>query len=208
MEIISVNIGKEKAIQGKSGTSGIFKEPSSDPIMVHSEGLVNDTIIDVENHGGVDQAVYIYGVPDYDWWSHELGQELKVGIFGENLTISDLESATLCIGDRLHMGSVILEVTSPRIPCVTLATRMDDPQFVKRFVKAERYGAYCRVIQTGHLQSGDSVTINNYEGKRVSINQLADAFYHPPIAQDELKLFLSLPIAIRARRDYESQIKP
>jgi MOSC domain-containing protein YiiM len=207
MKIISVNVGLEQAIRGKSGTSGIFKQPTSDPVMVHSEGLTKDVIIDTENHGGVDQAVYIYGEPDYMWWSNELQQDLKPGIFGENITISDLESRTLCIGDRLEMGSVVLEVTSPRIPCVTLATRMNDPKFVKKFVKAERYGAYCRVIQVGEIQIGNAVTLIEYEGTRLSINSLADAFYNSPLENKKIKLFLSLPIDIRTRTDYEAKLK-
>ena len=206
MQITSVNIGKEQAIQGKSGTSGIFKQPSCDPVMIHSQGLVNDVIIDVEHHGGVDQAVYIYGVPDYDWWSDELGRDLNAGIFGENITISDLESAALCVGDRLHMGDVILEVTAPRVPCVTLATRMGDPQFIKRFAKAKRYGAYCRVIQPGHIQQGDAVQLIPYDGTRVSINTLADAFYNAPIEKAQMQLFLSVPIDIRSRKYYETKL--
>ena len=67
-------------------------------------------------------------------------QELAPGTFGENLTISELESAPLAIGDRLHISGVILEVTAPRIPCWKLAQRMGDPGFVKRFRAAERPG--------------------------------------------------------------------
>lgn len=206
MEIISVNIGKKQVIQSKSGTTGIYKESTTHTVQVEALGLINDVIIDTENHGGVDQAVYIYGIPDYDWWSDELQQDLKAGTFGENITVSDLESATLYVGDRLEMGSVVLEVTAPRIPCVTLATRMNDPQFVKRFVKAGRYGAYCRVIQTGVIQQGDTVTLIEYDGTRLSINTFADAFYNSITDKDQIKLFLSLPIDIRSRRYYETKI--
>jgi MOSC domain-containing protein YiiM len=57
-------------------------------------------IVDKKHHGGVDQAVYIYTRPDLDWWSAELGQKLAPGTFGENLLLSDLLSAELCLGDR------------------------------------------------------------------------------------------------------------
>lgn len=206
MQINSVNVGKERPIESKSGTSGIFKEPSSNPVFIGELGLENDAIIDVENHGGVDQAVYIYGTSDYDWWSQELNLSMPVGIFGENLTITELESASLCIGDRLQMDSVILEVTSPRIPCVTLATRMDDPKFVKRFVQAERYGAYCRVIQTGHIQASETIKVIRYDGLQVGINEMATAFYSGKIDKAQLERFLSVPVAIRARHDYEEQL--
>lgn len=208
MKIVSVNIGEAQPIRSKSGTSGIFKKPTSAPVAIHRGGLTNDAIVDTENHGGVDQAVYIYGVPDYAWWSQELGgQEMQSGLFGENLTLSELESAALTIGDRLHIADVVLEVTSPRIPCVTLATRMNDPKFVKKFVQGKRYGAYCRVIQTGTVQVGDPVELEPYQGTQVSINELADAFYRSQLSRDDIERFLSVPIAIRAREDYERKLR-
>jgi MOSC domain-containing protein YiiM len=93
--------------------------------------------------------VYVYGTPDYAWWSETLGRELAPGTFGENLTVSGLESAGLRIGDRLQIGTVGCRVTAPRIPCVTLAVRMEDPAFVKRFRQAERPGVYCGSSKRG-----------------------------------------------------------
>ncbi len=135
MKLISVNIGQEqKILKGKSSDiTGIFKNPVAGRTELTRTGLAGDSIVDTKNHGGVDQAVYIYTAPDYRWWSKELGKDLSPGTFGENLTVSGLESALLHVGDRLLIGSVILEVTAPRIPCGTLAARMGDPQFVKRF---------------------------------------------------------------------------
>lgn len=92
MFVVSVNVGKEKSINSKSGKSGIFKEPVIQPVVVDSLGLEHDVIIDVENHGGVDQAVYVYGTTDYAWWAEQLKHPLEPGTFGENLTIADLEA--------------------------------------------------------------------------------------------------------------------
>jgi MOSC domain-containing protein YiiM len=149
MHLASVNVGRARPFQAKAvGQTGIFKEAVSEPVSIGALGLAGDAICDVENHGGPDQAVYVFGVPDYEWWSRELGLDLAPGTFGENLTITDLESAELLIGDRLYVGpQVILEVTAPRIPCVTLARRMNDPRFLVRFRAATRPGVYCRVIQ-------------------------------------------------------------
>src|SRR5512133_3928476 len=101
MQLISVNIGQERSIQhGKeSGKTGIYKQPVSGPVQVTKMGLPGDAIVDMENHGGVDQALYLYTTPDYEWWSAELGRELKPGTFGENLTVSEIESAKISIGD-------------------------------------------------------------------------------------------------------------
>lgn len=206
MKITSINIGKAQPIDNKSGSTGIYKNPTSDPVTVNKLGLHGDTIVDTKHHGGVDQAIYIYGVPDYDWWSEEIKRELPAGIFGENITISDLVSSELCIGDTLTMGTVILQVTSPRIPCATFAKRMDDPKFVKKFVNGERYGAYCRVLQTGTIQVGDAVEIHPYDGDRIPLNYLADVYYSKNATASDYQRLLSVPVAIRNRDEYEEAL--
>ena len=206
MHIHSVNIGEERSINAKSGTSGIYKIPSSDAVHVGELGLDGDVIVDTENHGGVEQAVYIYGLPDYDWWSQELNRELSAGTFGENITLTDLESSSMCIGDRLIMGDVMLEVTGPRIPCVTLATRMNDPQFVKRFVRAERYGAYCRVLQVGHIEAGQAVTYKQFDSIQVSIIEVAKAFYSQSLTQEQFNRLQSVPLHEDAKAFYANKV--
>ncbi len=208
MQLFSVNIGRGQPIQNAkaSGKSGIYKLPVSAPVRVTSSGLTGDTICDTENHGGVDQAVYVYGTPDYEWWSGVLGRELSPGTFGENLTITKLQSAQLCIGDRLHVGSVILEVTAPRIPCVTLATRMGDPSFVKRFREAERPGLYCRIIQEGYVQVGDPVTLERHRGETIMAIELFRDFFSPDLNEETIRHHLAAPIAIRARVEKEKRL--
>ncbi|MEO1016430.1 MAG: MOSC domain-containing protein [Pseudomonadota bacterium] len=169
MKLLSVNVGKAEPIATKSGLSGIFKRPQLEPVLVGKLGLAGDMICDTENHGGIDQAVYVFGSPDYDWWSAELGQRLEPGTFGENLTIGELASTDIHIGDRLVINDVVLEVTAPRIPCVTLSARMNDRLFAKRFLKAERPGAYCRVIEEGWVKAGTDVTFQAYQGDRLAL---------------------------------------
>ena len=121
MQLLSVNLGQERTFLHKRKTfvSGIYKEPAAGPVQINSLGLAGDVIKDSKNHGGVDQAVYVYGQADYAWWMRELGNELTPGAFGENLTIGDLVSAVFMVGDLLHIGDgVILQVTAPRIPCL------------------------------------------------------------------------------------------
>jgi len=208
MQLISVNIGETRAIQNakRSGQTGIYKLPVAEPVAITQDGLPGDAICDVENHGGVDQAVYLFGAPDYAWWSAQIGRELLPGTFGENLTISELESADFSIGDRLHVGSVVLEVTAPRIPCVTLAVRMGDPTFAKQFRHAERPGLYCRVIQPGFVQVGDSVRVARYTGETITALAMFRDFYAPNQSEANLRRHLAAPIAIRARVEKEAQL--
>lgn len=209
MRLLSVNVGREEPIQNakKSGKTGIFKRPVDGPVGIAVGGLAGDHISDTENHGGADQAVYVFGEPDYAWWSEELGRDLPPGTFGENLTISGLKSAETCLGDRLHVGSVILEVTAPRIPCVTLAARMGDPSFVKRFRLAERPGLYCRVIDEGRVQAGDRVELRGYGGEAVPVIEVFRGFFDPRPSEHMIRRHLAAPIAVRARVDKEKQLE-
>ena len=209
MHVSSINIGSVRTIGNAnvSGQTGIYKLPVAGPVQVTAAGLAHDAIVDTKNHGGPDQAVYLYGGADYAWWSVELGRELAPGTFGENLTISDLESAPLAIGDRLHSGGVILEVTAPRIPCWKLAQRMGDPGFVKRFRAAERPGLYCRVVQEGRIRAGDPVTLEPYAGERVTVVEVFRDYYEPARDPAALRRFLAAPLAVRARTDKERQLR-
>jgi MOSC domain-containing protein YiiM len=209
MQLLSVNIGQKRTQQkgNEKETTGIYKLPVQEPVEIKSLGIQSDFICDQKNHGGPDQAIYVYGMPDYEWWAKELGKELASGTFGDNLTVSKLESAQFNIGDRLHVGSVILEVTAPRIPCSTLAARMGDPQFVKKYRQAERPGLYCRVIQEGFVQTGDEVKIERYQHEILSILQMFRDYYNNNKSEETLRRHLRALIAIRARADAEKDLK-
>ena len=163
--------------------------------------MEEDFICDKLNPGGPDQAVYVYGGGDYAWWARELGRELEPGTFGENLTISELESAGFTIGDRLQLGGVILEVSAPRIPCSTLAARMADPKFVKKYRHAERPGLYCRVIQPGTVQAGAEVTVEKYMGESLTVLEMFRYYYEKDKTEEVLRRHLKAPISIRSRND-------
>ncbi len=207
MRLICVNIGRAATLPGKRPiVTGIMKRPVSAPVRITSLGLEEDTICDKRHHGGPDQAVYVYGQPDYDWWSAELDRTLGPGTFGENLTIEGLLSAELCIGDRFAIGDALLEVTSPRIPCATLAARMGDTRFVKRFMAAERPGIYCRVVREGPVQAGDDVTYTAYGGERVNVLELVRDFNKPALDTKTIRRYLAVPIHSRERAAFETQL--
>ena len=209
MHILSINIGSARTIGNAnvSGQTGIYKLPVAGPVQVTADGLADDAIVDTKNHGGPDQAVYVYGGADYAWWSVELGRELAPGTFGENLTISDLESAPLAIGDRLHVGGVILEVTAPRIPCWKLAQRMGDPGFVKRFAPPSGRVSTAAWCGKGTIRAGDPVTLEPYAGERVTVAEIFRDYYEPARDPAAIRRFLAAPLAVRARTDKERQLR-
>lgn len=208
MKILSINIGTARKILARKEEqiTGIYKQPVSGLVEVTPLGLPDDLIADTKHHGGPDQALYLYGQPDYDWWSAELGRPLAPGSFGDNLTIGGLESAKFMIGDMLHIGAVTLQVTAPRIPCATLAARMEDPQFVKKFKIAERPGLYCRVLQTGSISAGETVKFEPYQGETLSILDVYRDHYNPDNSPAGLRRFLAAPIDARTRQEKQKRL--
>lgn len=207
MEILSINTGVCRHLEGRSfnGDTGIFKDPVPSA-MVGELGLEGDVIVDTRHHGGRDQAVYLYRQEDYDWWSTELGTTLKPGTFGENLTVSGLAEPGIAIGSRLRFGTVVLEATAPRIPCNTLAARMGDVGFVKRFMQAGRPGIYCRVLTPGRLQAGEGFDVQPYQGAPVTTLEMFRAWSRR-MSPEEIARFLAVPIDLRSRRRLEEKLE-
>lgn len=209
MKLISVNIGQERSIPNAkaSGKTGIYKIPIRAPVQITANGIPDDAICDTKHHGGPDQAIYIYGTPDYQAWSQALGRELEPGTFGENLTISELESAALRVGDILQINEVLLQVTSPRMPCVTLAARMSDKKFPEKFRQMERPGLYCRVLNEGWIQEGEVVSLERYSGETISILGMFRDYYIHDLDVARVQQHLDVPIAIRDRLEKEKQLQ-
>jgi MOSC domain-containing protein YiiM len=208
MQLISINIGQKQTLQNgdKLEITGIYKLPVRESVQITSLGIKEDFVGSPKHHGGPDQAVYVYGMKDYEWWSSELGRTLGAGTFGENLTISELESAKFNIGDYLHVGAITLQVTAPRIPCGTFARRMEDLKFVKHFRSAERPGLYCRVIKEGNIKAGDEVRVEVYTGETISLIQMYRDYYEKDKSRETLERHLAAPIAVRARVDLEAEL--
>jgi MOSC domain-containing protein YiiM len=206
MRLLSVNVARPQRVVLNGGVrrTAILKRPVTAPVEVGELGLAGDEVGSKKHHGGPDQAVYLYGSDDYAWWEPELDQELAPATFGENLTVEGLHSGELRVGDRLEIGdAVVLEVTAPRIPCATLAGRMEDSRFVKRFARAGRPGAYARVIQQGPLQAGDPVRLA--ETGRLPLLELMELFYDRTAPADRIAAALAAPVADRTRRDLQAR---
>lgn len=209
MQIASINIGSRQSmtIGEKVFETGIYKTPVAGPVEVTVEGLRGDVIHSTTVHGGPDQAIYVYGGKDYTWWTKQLGRELAPGTFGENLTVTDLESGPLRIGDRLHIGNVVLEVTAPRYPCPKLAKRMNDRTFVKQFRAAVRPGFYCRVIEANVITVDEAVIVAPCPGDSATIAEMFNAMRDVPPNQALIARILAAPIASNFRRAFENKLR-
>jgi MOSC domain-containing protein YiiM len=156
----SVNVGEPRAVQADGHTvwTAIWKSPVEGRVALQGVNLRGDDQADRTVHGGPDKAVYAYALHDTQWWEAQLGP-LGPGTFGENLTVRGLAVSEAVIGERWAVGSTVLEVAQPRLPCFKLGLRMGDPGFLKRFAAAGRPGAYLRVVQEGDIGAGDRIDV-------------------------------------------------
>jgi MOSC domain-containing protein YiiM len=190
--VLSVNIGRPQPTAHSSvPVTGIDKRPVDEPVEVRApgskqdglgSGLVGDAICDRRHHGGDDQAVYAYAREDLDTWAAALGRSLDNGGFGENLTTAELDVTGARIGERWRIGrALILEVTSPRIPCRTFAGWLGERGWVERFTRAGHPGAYLRVLSAGAVQRGDAIDVIDRPSHDVTIGVVFRALTLEPL---------------------------
>jgi len=158
VKIVSANIGERIEIdwKGEKFTTGIFKYTVDKPIFLDTEDVKGDAICDRENHGGILQAIYGYSLKHYEYWKPFYPDlDFKMGIFGENLTVDDLEETKIHQGDTFKVGETILEATVQRNPCLKLGIRFNDMKILKQFWNSTFCGVYFKVLQTGFVKAGD-----------------------------------------------------
>jgi len=159
--VLSVNISAIRTVEyhGETVATGIFKSPVEGRTRFAGVNLRGDDQADRENHGGPIRAVYAYANEDYLWWQETLGRALSPGKFGDNLTLEGVEVSGALVGERWRVGTALLEVTSPRVPCYKLGMAMEDPRFIRTFARALRPGAYLGIVEEGDVGAGDSVAV-------------------------------------------------
>ena len=162
MKVLSVNIGKRKKIQWKNKTveTGIYKKPVDMAIFLGAEDVEDDHVVDRKHHGGKDMAVYAYTKNHYAYFQ-KLYPEITFynGIFGENLTLSNLFETEVQIGDIFQIGEAIIQVSQPRFPCFKLGLVFGTQKIVKQFLNSSYCGFYFRVLQKGNVQKNDPIIL-------------------------------------------------
>jgi MOSC domain-containing protein YiiM len=159
-KLISVNVGLPRVVMsnGDPVSTGIFKEPVTGRVMLKTLNLNGDGQADLSVHGGPSKAVYAYPSEHYGYWKQEFPEmQLPWGMFGENFTTTGLFESELTIGDKFQVGSAVIMVTEPRLPCYKLGIKFGRTDIVKRFLASERTGFYFAVLQEGEVGAGDIV---------------------------------------------------
>jgi len=162
MKVVSVNLGEKKSInyKGKIIETGIFKYPVQNPIFLGEEDVEKDAVIDRESHGGINKAVYAYSENYYEYWKKFYPDlDWQYGMFGENLTISNLDETIIQVGNQYKLGETIIEVTGPREPCMKLGLRFGTQKILKQFWNSTKSGIYFKVVKTGKVFASDELLL-------------------------------------------------
>ena len=204
MKIISTNIAKPSTIfwKGKEVLTGIYKNPTTEPIFLGNQGVQNDEISDKNVHGGEFKACYLFSADHYEYWK-SLYPKLNWnwGMFGENLTVSGLNEKDLQIGDIYEIGSSIVQVTQPRQPCFKFGVKFGSQHVIKQFIDYGFSGTYVRILEEGFIKSNDSVDLVQKAKNSISTWQLFKLLYHTQKNQEHIKLIIDNNALPKRKRD-------
>ena len=196
MNVVSVNVGLPREVEWKHRLvlTAIFKDPVQGVIPLRSLNLDGDRQADLTVHGGPDKAVYGYPVEHYDYWRARVPQvPATLGAFGENLTTRGVLETDLNIGDQVRIGTALLQVSQPRMPCYKLQVRFDRDDMTKLFAVSRRSGFYFSVIEEGEVKAGDAIEIVKQDEHGVSVADVNGMYYARKIDRDLMARALQVP---------------
>ncbi len=157
---------------GSVGKTGIDKRSKLGRVALENDSVEGDFVLDKKNHGGKDQAVYAYAREDADWWEKEIGSEIANGRFGENLTTQGIDVTNAVIGEIWKIGTTLLQVTIPRIPCKVFQGFWQRPNLIKEFTQAQRPGAYLKILEEGFVEAGNEIEVLDVPRHALTIKDL------------------------------------
>lgn len=205
MQVVSVNVGlpREVSWKGIQVSTGIFKSQVAGSVEVKTLNLRGDRQADLTVHGGAYKAIYGYPSEHYPFWRGELPQaDLSWGAFGENLTTEGPLEDALYIGDRLRVGSALLMVTQPRVPCYKITIRFDRDDMIKRFIASKTSGFYFSVVEEGEVEAGSPIEIVHRDPDRVSVADINHLYYGTSRSAELLNRAVQLEALPASWRDY------
>jgi MOSC domain-containing protein YiiM len=207
MKLLSLNVARPRLVmyQGETINTGIFKEPVSGAVQLHTLNLDGDRQADLTVHGGLYKAVYGYPSEHYPFWKQELPEvNLPWGMFGENFTTIGLSENELHIGDRFQIGSAIVMVRQPRTPCYKLAAKFQRDDMIERFLLSGRTGFYFSVEQEGTVAKDDEFQLLKRNEDGITISEMNRVLVHDRYNQDLLRKAVETAALPEQWREYFS----
>jgi len=190
--------------------SAIDKQPRQGPLAVTFLGIAGDEQGDLRVHGGVEKAILHYPLEHYSDWAAELGEHpllTRPGAFGENFSSFGWREADVCLGDRIRVGTALLEISQGRMPCWKLNDRFDVAQMALRVQQSGRTGWYYRVLEEGVVEAGDALHLVERPHAQWSVARLSAVLFDKRLEPELLRECLALPLVPNWRRTLEKRLE-
>lgn len=202
MKISIQNIfqGKEKEYERKTSSflSAYEKDDVKEKVFVNTLGLEKDSQGDKKSHGGEDRAVCVYSQNSYDFFRKEYDIDLKVGSFGENITLENIGDEDICLGDIFICGDALFEVCQPRLPCWKISFLTGIKNLTSLVVKEGKTGFQLRVLKEGFISKDDEFILIERKHKSISIALINRCYFDAKNYQEEIKSILQIPQLAKA----------
>ncbi len=198
MKLLSLNVGRPRQVDTPRGPvlTAIWKSPVEGRVALRRFNLAGDQQADLTVHGGEAKALYLYPSEHYSFWHEEFpGMDLPPGVFGENLTTEGVIEQEAQIGDRFRIGSCVLQVSQPRMPCFKLALRFGRPDMVKRFWLSGRSGIYFSIVEEGEMGAGDEIVPVSRVPDGITVAELVKLYRDPAPDPARVQVALDAPLA-------------
>ncbi|MCS0340449.1 MOSC domain-containing protein [Vibrio diabolicus] len=160
-------------------------------------GFISDEQGDPRFHGGIQKALHIYPSEHYPIWQQELGERTifqSAGGFGENISSEGVTESTICLKDKIRIGSTLLEVSQGRMPCWKLNVRFDQHDMARRLQDTLRTGWYFRVLEEGDIGAGDEIILCERPYPEWPLARIMGAVFTGCLDREELTKLSELPL--------------
>ena len=206
----SLLTGSARPFTRPGSHSAIDKQPRAGRLQVTFLGLAGDEQGDLRVHGGVEKAIHHYPRDHYADWATELGAHPLLeqpGAFGENFSSSGWRESDVCLGDRIRVGTALLEISQGRMPCWKLNDRFDVAQMALWVQQSGRTGWYYRVLEEGEVAVGDALELVERPYGQWSVARLSAVLFDKRLEPELLRECLALPLVPNWRRTLEKRLQ-
>lgn len=206
---MSVNVSRPRLVvwNGQTVSTGIYKTPVANRVMLRTLNLDGDRQADLTVHGGTTKAAYAYPAEHYGYWRNELpGTELPCGMFGENFTTEGLEESSVNIGDRFRLGMAEVMVTEPRLPCYKLGIKFGRADIIKRFLASGRTGFYFSVQREGEVGVEDEIELISRDENNVTVADISRLYVRDKEDVEMMRRAVAVKALPESWRDHFRQL--
>ena len=211
MKVISTNLGKPITFEwnGKEEQTGIFKYPTQEKLFLTKNDVSKDTVIDRVHHGGTNKACYLFSSDYYAYWKQEYPQlSWDWGMFGENLTIENMDESVIRVGNIYKIGEALIQVSQPREPCYKLGIRFNDQKILKKFITHNHPGTYVKILEEGAVKAGDEMKLVESSTNALTVQQFYELMFSKEKSPELLQLFMDNPAVPQYKKDRFKNLFP